>query len=509
MAPLRPSRFTLTATLVLGLAFLGWSLWRPEFVDRWWDIPPLDPTSAAGQVGVIVAGVSAPIVLGAVAAVGAWVLSRRRLYAISGAIILAWLLAWSGASVVKQVAKVARPGSPFDWSITQQGYAYPSGHMAAWAAGALMAATLASTMRRRVWPWALGWALAVVVVAVDRLLLGAHRPTEVVGGILLGLFTASLANLIADVHVVRTPRGGDGLSAAVIYNPVKVKGVETFRELVGSTLAEHGYDDVLWLTTEADDPGVRMARRALAAGVDLVLVAGGDGTVRVVMGELAGTEQTMAVLPSGTGNLLARNLDIPLDLERATRLAVQQAPTPIDLIEVRLPDGVQHAAVLAGLGIDAAIMMDTDEGLKKAIGPAAYVVAGAKHLHAQPMRVRLTIDDHPPVEAEASLVSVGNVGELQRGVAIMPDASARDGLLDVLVATPQNALDMAQMITDVLMEADDGPNIARYTGRRVRVEVEGSAKCQIDGDLVGEVAEVTFEVQPGAVQLVLPAAGRN
>jgi len=118
--------------------------------------------------------------------------------------------------------------------------------------------------------------------------------------------------------------------------------------------------------------------------------------------------------------------------------------------------------------------------------------------------VRLTVDESETVEAEASLVSVGNVGDLQQGVTIIPDASAHDGKLDVLVATPHSTLDMAQMITEVLTEARDGHNIARYNGSKVRLEIEGGAQCQIDGDVIGEVEDVTFEVRPGAVELVLP-----
>jgi len=131
-------------------------------------------------------------------------------------------------------------------------------------------------------------------------------------------------------------------------------------------------------------------------------------------------------------------------------------------------------------------------------------MAGARHLDANPMRVRLTVDDQPPVEVDASLVSIGNVGELEKGVSLMPEASARDGVLDVLVATPSTRLDMAQMISDVLFEAGDGPNIARYTGSQLRLEVPESAACQIDGDVVGDITDVTFQVRPEAVQLALP-----
>lgn len=504
MQQLRRSGFTLASAALLVLAFAVWTAWLPQAVDEWWRVAPPEPTSNLGQVLAIVAGVTAWPVLLVVTAGVAWWMSRRRFYTASGAVLLAFVLTLSLTTLMRHSIGRARPESPFAGAITQPGFAYPSMHVAMWTAGAVMVATLLSTMRRRVWPGVVAGAAAVLVVAVNRLWMGAHQVTDVVGGALLGGFAASLANLLADVHVVRRSMRGDDLAAAVIYNPVKVVGIETFRGLVQQTLEEYGYERVVWLPTEADDPGVAMARRALDEDVDVVLVAGGDGTVRVVLGEFADTGQKVAILPSGTGNLLAKNLGIPLDVEQALRLGLEKAPTAIDLIEVQLPDGVQFAAVLAGVGIDADIMNDTDEDLKKAVGVVAYVMAGARHLDANPMRVRLTVDDQPPVEVDASLVSIGNVGELEKGVSLMPEASARDGVLDVLVATPSTRLDMAQMISDVLFEAGDGPNIARYTGSQLRLEVPEGAACQIDGDVVGDITDVTFQVRPEAVQLALP-----
>ncbi|RRD46189.1 diacylglycerol kinase family protein [Tessaracoccus sp. OH4464_COT-324] len=495
------SSTTLVATVLGGLATILWTITLPN-IDGWWGFTRPDPSSSFGQVMVIMAGATSPILvfIGA-ACVAAWA-SRRRLFNISGALILAMILSWATSTVLKPLVQQPRPDSPFAGIITQQGFGYPSIHVTVWSAAAVMVVSLASIRRTRLLPWLVGGTLAVAAVGLNRLIMGAHSLTDVIGGLLLGVTTAGVANLIADVHLVREKRSGDR-TAAVIFNPVKLVDTEAFRSLVDNLLAEQGYGDVSWLPTEAEDPGVEMARRALAAKVDLVLVAGGDGTVRVVLGEFAGTSQRVAVLPAGTGNLLARNLEIPLDLELALRTAVNGRVTPIDIIRVDLPDGPQLAAVMAGIGLDANILDNTDEDLKRAIGPAAYIVAGAKRLVGERMGVTITLDDAEPVHAEATLVSVGNVGELQKGVAIMPDASAQDGLLDVLVATPNSTLETAQMIAE-LFDAEGGNHVARYTGRRVRLQIDGRALCQIDGDVVGEVSDVTFEVLPGAVQLVLP-----
>ncbi|NLE96375.1 MAG: diacylglycerol kinase family lipid kinase [Propionibacterium sp.] len=508
MAWWKRSRVAFLSAVVFAAGLVLWTLLAPRMdaLDALWSLAPPAPESVAGQLLSAAALVtSAPVLFLALAGVGWWA-SRRRLYAISGAMVLAFVLAWSGSTMLASLVGSPRPPSPFDYLITYQSPGYPSMQVAVWTAAAILVVALASTMRRPTWLPLVGGVVGVAAVAGIELSLGIHTVTDAVGGALLGALAASVSNLISDVHVVREGLPGrGGKTAAVIVNPAKVTGLAIFNEMVEKTLAEHGYGQPLWLLTSREDPGHQMARIAVERDVDLLLVAGGDGTVRVVLGELADSGVRVGILPSGTGNLLARNLSIPLDLERALLLAVTAEPSATDLIEVSLPDGTQFAAVLAGVGIDANIMGDTNEDLKKAIGPAAYVVAGARHVKASPFPVTLSVDDGPPIEAEASLVSIGNVGDLQEGVTLMPDANAHDGLLHVLVATPHTTLDMAQMITGVLLETADGPNIARYTGSKLRLLLPGGAMCQIDGDVVGRVEDVTFEIRPGAVQLLVPA----
>jgi diacylglycerol kinase family enzyme len=96
--------------------------------------------------------------------------------------------------------------------------------------------------------------------------------------------------------------------AAVVVNPVKLDDPEKFRAAVRSALAEHGWSEPMWLDTTPEDPGAGQARAAAKAGAELVLACGGDGTVTAAATGLAGTGIPLAVIPLGTGNLLARNL---------------------------------------------------------------------------------------------------------------------------------------------------------------------------------------------------------
>jgi len=205
-------------------------------------------------------------------------------------------------------------------------------------------------------------------------------------------------------------------------NPVKVEG-DAFRRAVETALAERGYADPLWLETTEDDAGVGMARQAIDEQVDLVLVAGGDGTVRVVCAELAGTAIPAAVLPGGTGNLLARNLGISLELDVALHELLDGSEQRIDSVLIEGDNLTKDRfVVMAGLGLDAAIIADAPDELKKRVGWAAYVVSTLKNLNHPFVRVEITVDDQPPVRRRARTVVIGNVGTLQANIPLLPDA---------------------------------------------------------------------------------------
>jgi diacylglycerol kinase family enzyme len=219
--------------------------------------------------------------------------------------------------------------------------------------------------------------------------------------------------------------------AAVVVNPVKLDDPDKFRDAVSFAMTEHGWSEPMWFETTPEDPGEGQARMAAHDGADVVLACGGDGTVTASATGLAGTGVPLAVIPLGTGNLLARNLGLPIDLDEALTVALTGRDRPLD---TGLANGSLFLT-MAGLGLDAKMLEGTSEPVKKRFGWLAYVLAAVRHLRDRPMRVRLHDGSGPPVRRRASGIIVGNVGALQGGLALLPDAQPDDGQLDVVVLT--------------------------------------------------------------------------
>jgi YegS/Rv2252/BmrU family lipid kinase len=285
--------------------------------------------------------------------------------------------------------------------------------------------------------------------------------------------------------------------AAVVHNPIRVTDLPALKRRVEPAMARAGWEPPLWLETTLEEPGAGLARQAVEDGCDVVFVAGGDGTVMAVATALAGTGVPLAILPTGTGNLLARNLELPFTDEAAClRIGLTGRTRPIDVGAV---EG-RKFVVMAGLGFDAAMMRDAPEGLKKRVGWPAYVVSATKHLRGRGIRVTLTLDDGEPLHRRVRTVVVGNVGRLQGNFPLLPDAVPDDGVLDVVVIATRNVLDWARVGTRVLRRADvPDRRIERFTAKHVLIEASHSQPRQLDGDVIEDGRRLDIQVEAGAL----------
>lgn len=304
-----------------------------------------------------------------------------------------------------------------------------------------------------------------------------------------------------------------GPEVVVVVNPTKVDLADV-REVLQDAATAAGVGAPTLVETTEDDPGFGQTRAAVRDGAGLVCALGGDGTVRAVAQELVATGVALGLLPGGTGNLLARNLGLPIDsLAAAAAAAFSGQDRTIDVGWLVVdPDESQRAGdlrtgadnvhcftVMAGVGFDAQIMNDAPEGVKDKAGWAAYVASGGKHLTDDPFALDLVVDGRTAATGQARTVVVGNCGELTGGMVLLPDAEVDDSRLDVATVSPESLTEWIGVASRVLSNRGDGPSLQRDRGRDLTVRVDPPQLCEVDGDVLTEAGRLRFAVQPACL----------
>jgi diacylglycerol kinase family enzyme len=291
-----------------------------------------------------------------------------------------------------------------------------------------------------------------------------------------------------------------GPRSAVVYNPAKVPDIDDLRRIIGEGLAGHGWPEPKWYETTPEDPGQGQAKQAVEEGAELVFACGGDGTVMAVVTALAGSEATMAVLPAGTGNLLAANLGLGADPATGVQVALDGGRRRIDVGVVE----DKCFVVMAGMGFDAQMLAGTSETAKKHIGWLAYVGGAVKHLRDRPIRARIVLDGGRPMPRRVRTVIVGNVGRLQGGVRLLSEADPADGKLDVAILSPNNLGHWVRLAFGVVRRRKRVPLMETYTAERVEIQTRQIQQRQLDGDLIEPGRSLKIHIKPAALLLCVP-----
>jgi YegS/Rv2252/BmrU family lipid kinase len=292
----------------------------------------------------------------------------------------------------------------------------------------------------------------------------------------------------------------------------------------------HYLDDIggqsAFKATAAPGDARRLAAEAVAEGFDLIVAAGGDGTVNEVLNGIGDapngfSRARLGVLPLGTVNVFARELKIPLKLERAWEVLQRGRETKIDLPRAEFSaDGRntrRYFVQLAGAGFDARTIELVEWRHKKKVGPLAYVVAGLKALRERKSEIvvaRASCTHVPNAEwthrqdacatISGELVLIGN-GKFYGGpFEIFPQADLRDGLLEFCIFPRVDFAALLRCAPEVVARQRlPEKSVRRFRAADVELSSETRAAFELDGEWAGN-APVKFSVERGRLRVVVP-----
>ncbi len=255
--------------------------------------------------------------------------------------------------------------------------------------------------------------------------------------------------------------------------------------------------DVKLVPTTEDDPGPGQARDAVQAGADIVVACGGDGTVRACLDSLADTGTALAVVPLGTGNLLASNLDLenPSGLAAASGIG-RGTPRLVDIGRVN----GEAFAVMAGSGFDALMIRDANDKLKSRLGTVAYVISALRNLRTETVGTEIAVDGQPWFSGRTSMVLIGNFGTISGGIDVFPAADPNDGKLDIAVLSISKVGQWARFALALLRGTDNRLDfVTRTTASTINVVHDRPRIYELDGEDRPATTALNISIQPSAV----------
>jgi YegS/Rv2252/BmrU family lipid kinase len=294
------------------------------------------------------------------------------------------------------------------------------------------------------------------------------------------------------------------LRVFTVINPVAGK---TKAGTVAKSLQRY-FDPAKWqmdiYETKGGEQVGAIVREAVEGGVDYVFSAGGDGTVSEVVDGLAHSDVPLGIIPSGTSNVIAQELGIPLNVDKACQmLAGTPAVLAVDAIQV----GEQFFILAVGTGIDAKVMESVSRERKRRFGPLAYAWTTLKVIVGMQPRRFTIIADGKAFQMKAAVVLLSNVGTLTRPLRWGPNIRPDDGRIDINIIRGKNVLDYMLTAYDVL---PGGPRPTAHirhieANESVTIFADQTLRVQGDGELIG-YTPLEARVVPGAVKVLVPPA---
>ncbi len=286
-----------------------------------------------------------------------------------------------------------------------------------------------------------------------------------------------------------------------IFNPVAGGGASRHDvPLIVDAIRGLGYD-VSERPTEGVGDAIRLARQGVEDGFDLICAIGGDGTVNETINGLAGSGVPLVIMPTGTVNVLAMELGVPLEPPDAVRLLERGTLSWIDLGLA----GDRYFGLMAGIGVDAAVVASLSPTMKKALKEAAFAVHGlTTYLTKEEPLIRVTC---PETTVDGYFAVFGNSSNYSGAFGITPLADMRDGLLDVCVLKDKSFLSTFSYWTAALLNSHlRHPKVEYFRTERAQISTVESGKevlVQTDGEVAGSLP-LECRIVPRALRVLVP-----
>lgn len=283
------------------------------------------------------------------------------------------------------------------------------------------------------------------------------------------------------------------MSVAVIIHKGKTfgGGLDELRRV----LADRGHDTPIWYEVSKSRKARKAVRRACKDGATLLFVWGGDGMVQRCIDALRGIDIDLAILPAGTGNLLATDLGIPKDIPKAVDIGLSGDRRKLD---VGIVNGERFAA-MAGTGFDATMIRDTSDAAKKDIGRLAYFRSAISAMRARSVRMRIRVDGTKWFKGKASCALVGNIGRVTGGVQLFAGATPFDGQLDLGVVTAKNVWQWLRVFL-----GEEG--VERTRAKKIDIKLAKARRYELDGGMRPKARRLRIRIDAGAVTVCVPKA---
>ena len=311
------------------------------------------------------------------------------------------------------------------------------------------------------------------------------------------------SQIITDRSAFTTERRSSGeMRTSVICNPAA--GNVKDRQTIGEKLKQLSGAKIYF--TEKEGDATRFAEDAIQQGQDLIVAAGGDGTLNEVINGIARFADRIRIglVPLGTGNDFARTLALPAAIEDCIQILITGKTRAIDLVRVT-SDQIRYFVNVSAGGFSGTVNEKLTPEIKKTWGPLAYLRSAAAALpELRSYRTTVVLDDDPPLEADLYNAIIANGRFVAGGTEVAPEAAVDDGMLDLILVLQKPMSEIALVITQMLTGKHlESHGIIFRRAKKILIHSTPGMWFNVDGELVGNEPAL-FEALPHALRFVVP-----